>query len=89
MKITAEEARQLSTLPVEEEVDLVFNLIREAAGNKQRSIRVSHSDMWKTGGYIGSQEWLMIRELFREAGFEIKYCFDDYRESVGYTMISW
>lgn len=89
MKITAEEARLLAGLTPEEEVDWVFDLIREAAHRKQRSIKLCNSNIWKTGGYSNSPEWLKACRLLEEMGFETEYYFSEDQASVSYTKVSW
>jgi hypothetical protein len=88
-KITAEEARKIAGLSVEEEVDIVFDLIREAATDKERSIKVMHNNLWATGGYAKSPHWVKACKILNEEGFKTDYYFSEDYSYVGFTIVSW
>jgi hypothetical protein len=89
MKITAEEARQLSGLSIEEKVDVVFELIRKTATLKERNIKLNHDNLWKTGGYSRSPDWLKACRILKDVGFTVDYYFSEDQTSVSYTIVSW
>lgn len=91
MKITADEARFIAGFgsSPEEEVDLVFDLIREAANRKQRSLKLCNSDLWKIGGYSNSLEWRKACQLLRAVGFDTEYYFSEDQAAISYTLVRW
>ena len=87
-KITAAEARELAGLTVEERVDEVFNLIREAAKNKKRSLAL-HDDFWSRGGYNRTEEWRDACGMLSSEGFEVEFFYEEKQFVNMYTVVKW
>lgn len=91
-KITATEARALAGMTIEEIVDLVFDQIRIAATAKQRKLKL-YGDFWADEGYLCTQKYLDATRILKDAGFQVEYSFDSYREprctKTRYTVVKW
>jgi hypothetical protein len=88
-RITAAEARELAGPIVQERVEAVYPLIREAAEKKQRRLAL-HSAFWVNGGYSESKEWKEACELLRKDGFTVSFFYYEERQFVDmYTIVEW
>jgi hypothetical protein len=88
MKITAKEARELSGPTLEERVDDVYNLIREAAAKKQRQVNL-HEDFWTRGGYDRSPDWKIAVAMLQDEGFNVNFYYEERQFVDMYTIVSW
>lgn len=87
--ITAKEARELAGPTVGERVDEVFDLIRDAAKLKGRSIRL-HGDFWANGGYGPTKEWREAKKLLEDLGFVVEFYYNDGGQFADlYTIVKW
>lgn len=87
-KITAAEAKKLAGLTIEDRVDEVFNLIREAAKNKKRSLAL-HSEFWARGGYHRTEEWRDACGMLESQGFEVEFFYEEKQFVNMYTVVKW
>ena len=87
-KITAAEARELAGPTVEERVDEVYPLIREAAQQGKRSLALT-SKFWTHCGYQGTPDWREACELLRADGFEVKFFYEEQQFVNMYTIVKW
>ncbi len=86
-KITAQEARELAGPTVQERVDGVFELIREAATKKFR--RINLTDKFWEGGYDKSPEWLEAKALLEKEGFTVEFFYEERQFVNMYTIVKW
>lgn len=88
MKITAEEARKLAGPTVQEFVDEVYPMIREAATMKNREVKLQ-GDFWVYGGYKGTKEWLEAKSILEKDGFTVKFFYEERQFVDMYTIVKW
>jgi hypothetical protein len=88
MKITAKEARELAGMTAEEEVEGVYELIREAATEKKRSVFL-HTNFWTHGGYDKKEDWKKAKLLLEEDGFKVEFFYEEKQFVNMYTIVSW
>ena len=87
-KITAEEARKLSGITAEEYADGAFELIRIAASGGKRKITL-HGEFWERGGYSGTPEWKQACKILEDAGFEVRFFYEERQFVDMYTIVEW
>ncbi len=87
-KITAEEARRLSGYNAEEYADEAFQLIRIAATDGKREIRL-HTKFWTQGGYSRTPEWQKACKILEDAGFSIQFFYEERQFVDMYTIVEW
>jgi hypothetical protein len=88
-KITAEEARELAGPSVQERVDTVYPLIREAAVKKLRRVALRDS-FWTDGGYGSKPDWKKACDLLRKDGFKVDFYYSEGSQFVDmYTVVEW
>jgi hypothetical protein len=87
-KITAAEARKLAGPTVQEQVDLVYPLIREAAEKRKRSITL-HDDLWVNGGYAGTVEYKQAVKILENDGFVVEFFYEERQFVNMYTIVKW
>ena len=87
-KITAEEARKLAGPTVEEYADEAFELIRTAATAGKREITL-YDEFWSRDGYSGTPEWKQACKILEDAGFKVRFCYDEYQVVALYTFVEW
>ena len=68
MRITADEARKLSGLTAQEEVDAIYPLIREAATKGEKSILIT-TEFWKNEGERVTAKFAEAIGILRADGF--------------------
>lgn len=88
MKITAEEARNLAGMTPEEEVEIVYGLIKEAATKKKRRVAL-HSPFWTHGGYNRTEDWKAAKLLLEADGFTVDFFYEERQFVDMYTIVSW
>lgn len=86
-KITAQEARKLAGPTVQERVDEVYPLIREAAENGQRSIALH--GWWANEGYSGSADWKQACKILEDDGYQVKFFYEERQFVDMYTVVEW
>lgn len=88
MKITAEEARNISGPSIQEQVNLVYPLIRAAAEAKRRFVNL-HDSFWVNGGYAKSAEWIEAVALLEKDGFKVRFFYQERQFVDMYTVVEW
>jgi len=86
-KITAQEARELAGPTVQERVDAVYPVIREAAEKGKRWI-VLH-DWWANEGYSGSAEYKQACMILEGDGYKVKFFYEERQFVDMYTLVEW
>lgn len=86
-KITAQEARKLAGPTVQERVDEVYPLIRDAAEKGRREIHLH--DWWATEGYSGSADWKQACMILEGDGYTVKFFYAEYQFVSMYTVVEW
>lgn len=87
-RITAAEARNLSGPTIEERVDVVHQMIREAAMQKQRQV-VLRDDFWTHGGYTPTAEYKEAVKILEADGYEVKFFYEERQFVDMYTVVKW
>ena len=87
-KITAEEARKLAGPTVQEQVDIVYQMIREAATNGKRSINL-HDGLWVNGGYSSTDEYKQAVNMLKDDGFVVDFFYEERQFVNMYTIVKW
>ena len=87
-KITAEEARKLAGPTVEEYADEAFGLIRTVATAGKREAQL-HGEFWERGGYSGTPEWKQACKILEDAGFEVRFFYEERQFVDMYTIVEW
>jgi hypothetical protein len=86
-KITAAEARKLAGPTVQERVDEVYPLIREAAEKGKRWINLH--DWWADEGYRGSVEYKQACMILEGDGYTVKFFYEERQFVAMYTTVEW
>ena len=86
-KITASEARKLAGPTVQERVDEVYPLIREAAEKGKRSIDLH--GWWADEGYRGSVEYKLACQILEGDGYKVKFFYAEFQFVSMYTTVEW
>jgi hypothetical protein len=86
-RITAAEARRLAGPSIQERVDEVYPLIREAAENGGRSIDLH--GWWADEGYSGSADWKQACKILEGDGYTVKFFYAEYQFVSMYTTVEW
>ena len=86
-RITALEARKLAVPTVQERVDEVYPLIREAAEKGQR--RIALHGWWANEGYAGSVEYKLACKILEDDGYIVKFFYEERQFVDMYTVVSW
>ena len=87
-RITAAEARKLAGPTVQEQVDLVYPLIREAAEKGKRSITL-HDDLWVNGAYKGTVEYKQAVKILEGDGYTVRFFYEERQFVDMYTVVAW
>lgn len=90
--ITAEEARRLAGPTLEEKVEAIADGIKKAAEEKKRRYVPPASqdpDLWITGGYERSQEWLEAKKRLESLGYKVTFFYEERQFVDMYTVIEW
>lgn len=92
MKITAREARKLAGVAdeqlIKEEVEKVYSLIRNAANDGRRILKL-YTDFWVNGGYKSSPEWKAATKMLQDDGFSVKFYYEELQFVDMYTIVEW
>ena len=86
-KITAAEARRLAGPTVQERVDDVYPLIREAAEAGKRSITLH--DWWANEGYSKTFEYKQACMILEGDGFKVEFFYEERQFVDMYTVVKW
>jgi hypothetical protein len=86
-KITAAEARKLAGPTVQERVDEVYPLIREAAEKGKRWINLH--DWWADEGFRGSVEYKQACMILEGDGYIVKFFYEERQFVAMYTTVEW
>jgi hypothetical protein len=86
-KITADQARYLAGPSVQERVDEVYPLIREAAMAKKRLV-VLHG-WWADSGYGGTKDYKAACKLLEADGFKVRFFYEERQFVDMYTVVEW
>ena len=87
-RITAEEARKLAGPTVQERVDEVYPLIREAAEKGGRRIHL-HGQFWASEGYSGTNEYKQAKMILEGDGYKVKFFYEERQFVDMYTIVEW
>ena len=86
-KITAAEARRLAGPTVQERVDEVYPLIREAAEKGKRQIHLH--DWWANEGYGGTVEYKLACKILEDDGYKVCFFYEERQFVDMYTIVEW
>ena len=86
-KITAAEARKLAGPTVQERVDEVYPLIREAAEKGKRYINLH--DWWANEGYRDTVEYKQACMILEGDGFKVSFYYEERQFVSMYTVVEW
>ena len=86
-KITAAEARKLAGPTVQERVDEVYPLIREAAEKGKRYINLH--DWWANEGYSDTAEYKQAKMILEGDGFKVSFYYEERQFVSMYTVVEW
>ena len=86
-KITAQEARKLAGPTVQERVDEVYPLIREAAEKGERSIALH--GWWAHEGFGGTVEYKQACKILEDDGYKVKFFYEERQFVDMYTVVEW
>lgn len=87
-RITAQEARELAGPSPQDHADLVYPLIRKAATERKREIRLT-TQFWTQGGYIDDPMWKEACDILRRDGFRVEFHYEERQFVDMYTRVSW
>lgn len=87
-KITAKEARKLAGPSIQDHVDAVYPLIRKAAENKQRSVRL-HDNFWVNEGYTGTTSYKEACKILEGDGYKVRFFYEERQFVDMYTIVEW
>ena len=87
-KITAQEARELSGPTVQERVDAVYPVIREAATKGKRDIML-RDKFWADGGYSASKDWKQAVMILEGDGFKVGFYYNESQFVDMATTVEW
>lgn len=87
-KITAQEARELAGPTVQERVDAVYPLIREAATKGKRDIML-RDKFWADGGYSASKDWQQAVMILEGDGYKVGFYYNESQFVDMATTVEW
>ena len=87
IKITAAEARKLAGPTVQERVDEVYPLIREAAEKGKREIALH--DWWANEGYSGTADYKQACMILEGDGYKVRFFYEECQFVNMYTIVEW
>jgi hypothetical protein len=89
MKITAAEARELAGPTPQERVNLVYQMIREAAKEGKRKLAL-HDEFWVRDAYSGAPAYKTAKELLEADGYKVSFYYNAGSFAVDmYTVVEW
>lgn len=86
--ITAKQARKISGLTAEEQVELVCEQIQKAAEEKKREIHL-HGEFWAHGGYNLTDDYKCATKILKDLGYEVKFHYEERQFVDMYTVVKW
>jgi hypothetical protein len=87
--ITAQEARTLAGPTVQERVDELEPLIKQAALEKKRHINL-HDTFWVHEGYSSTKEYQQAVMLLEGMGYKVSFYYKEHSIAVDmYTVVEW
>ena len=86
-RITAQEARKLAGPTVQERVDEVYPLIREAAEKGGRTIHLH--DWWANEGYKDTVEYKQACMILEGDVYKVKFFYEERQFVDMYTIVEW
>lgn len=87
--ITAQEARTLAGPTVQERVDDLEPLIKQAALEKKRHINL-HDPFWVHEGYSSSADYKQAKMLLEGMGYKVSFYYKEHSIAVDmYTVVEW
>lgn len=97
MRITAREARELSTTveqKTDEAIDSICERIAVMAKEQKRMLRAGYDydkdpQLWIHGGYFNTPEWRYATEVLRKLGFKVTFYYKELQFVDMYTLIEW
>jgi len=87
-KITAQEARELAGPTVQERVDAVYPVIREAATKGKRDIML-RDKFWADGGYSASKDWQQAVMILEGEGYKVGFYYNESQFVDMGTTVEW
>lgn len=90
--ITAEEARRLAGPTLQERVEAISDGIKKAAEEKRRRYVppvTLDPDLWVTGGYKQTQDWLNAKKRLESLGYKVSFFYEERQFVNMYTVIEW
>lgn len=87
-KITAAEARRLAGPTVQERVDEVYPLIREAAEKGKRFVTLRDS-FWVNDGYSKTKEYQQACMILEGDGYKVSFFYEERQFVNMYTTVEW
>lgn len=91
---TAEQARKLACVTVEEKVGQICKAIESSAKLKHRCLRTGYDykedrDLWIIGGYDKTEEWLKAKQILESLGYKVSFYYKEAQYVDMYTLIRW
>ena len=87
-KITAQEARKLAGPTVQERVDEVYPMIREAAEKKLRHVNLRDT-FWVNEGYSKTNEYKQACMILEGDGYKVSFFYEERQFVDMYTVVEW
>lgn len=88
-RITAVEAKRIAGPTIDEIIDDVCKQIEVAAKSKKRELHLHQPDVFVSGGYSTSPEWLSIKTTLEALGFTVEFFYEERQFVNMYTIIKW
>jgi len=89
MKITAAEARELAGPTPQERVELIYQMIREAACAGKRKLPL-HDDFWVREGYSNTEAYKKAKAILESDGYKVSFYYNAGSIAVDmYTVVEW
>lgn len=87
-RLTADEARAMSGLNAEEEVDLIMDKIKDVTKYKGRKLNLYES-FWVNEGYGQTQKYKEACKILKDLGYKVDFYYAESQFVDMYTIISW
>ena len=87
-RITAQEARTLAGPTVQERVDEVYSLIREAATEKKRFVSL-RDNFWVNEGYSKTKGYQQDCMILEGDGYKVTFYYEERQFVDMYTIVEW
>lgn len=86
--ITANEARGLAGPTPQERVEMLDDIIRKAAANRERSVAL-HDPFWVHEGYSRTKDYIEACEVLEKKGFKVRFFYEERQFVDMYTIVEW